>query len=71
MPDSSSFDTKHAHKFFSSYCFNYAWELMEKSERDTEENEQMIQEEAIGRPDGRWLDERANRSRGNCRCSAE
>ena len=43
MPDSSSFDTKHAHKFFSSYCFNHAWELMEKSERDTEENEQMIQ----------------------------
>ena len=43
MADSSSFDTEHAHKFFSSHCFNYAWELMEESERKPEETEQMIQ----------------------------
>ena len=43
MADSSSFDTEHAHKFFSSHSFNYAWELIEKTERKPEENEQMIQ----------------------------
>ena len=43
MADSSSFDTEDAHKVFSAHCFNHAWELMGKSERNTEENEQIIQ----------------------------
>ena len=40
MPD---FDTAKAHQFFSTHCFNSAWELIDKPERTSEENEQMIQ----------------------------
>ena len=33
---------RNAHNFFSAYCFNKAWELMEKADRTPEEDEQMI-----------------------------
>ena len=43
MADPSSFDTDRAHKFFSAYCFNSAWEFIDKPKRTSSENEQMIQ----------------------------
>ena len=43
MADPSSFDTERAHKFFSAYCFNSAWEFIDKPKRTSSENEQMIQ----------------------------
>ena len=43
MADPSSFDTERAHKFFSAYCFNSAWEFIDKPERTSPENEQMIE----------------------------
>jgi len=36
------FDTKAAHKYFAAGCFNRAWDLLDKSERSPEEDEQMI-----------------------------
>jgi len=36
------FDIEAAHQFFSAQCFNAAWDLMEKSQRTTEEDEQML-----------------------------
>jgi hypothetical protein len=36
------FDVQSAHRFFSATCFNQAWELMDKPERTTEEDEMMI-----------------------------
>ncbi|MBL68820.1 MAG: hypothetical protein CMO74_10300 [Verrucomicrobiales bacterium] len=40
MPD---LDSNAVHQFFSVHCFNAAWELIDKSERTPEENEEMIQ----------------------------
>jgi hypothetical protein len=36
------FDAVKAHRYFSADCFNKAWELIEKSGRTPEEEEQMI-----------------------------
>ena len=36
------FDASKAHRYFSADCFNKAWELIEKTERTSAENEQMI-----------------------------
>ena len=36
------FDLPASHKYFSAHCFNQAWDLLEKSERTPNENEQMI-----------------------------
>ncbi len=36
------FDLASAHRYFSAYCFNAAWELMEKRERSSEENQLMF-----------------------------
>ncbi len=43
MADSPSFDSKHAHRFFSAHCFNSTWKLIDKAKRTEPENEQMIQ----------------------------
>jgi len=42
MADKPSFDIEHAHKFFSAHCFNRAWQLIEKPDRTSEDDEQMI-----------------------------
>jgi tetratricopeptide (TPR) repeat protein len=42
MKNEPTFDKEAAHKFFSASCFNSAWELIEKSARTAEEDEQMI-----------------------------
>jgi len=33
---------RNAHNFFSAYCFNKAWEFMEKPDRTPEEDEEMV-----------------------------
>ncbi len=43
MPENPGFDTEKAHKFFSTGCFNKAWELIEKPDRTAAEDEEMIQ----------------------------
>ena len=42
MAEERGFDTHRAHKYFSAHCFNVAWELIEKRNRTSEDNEQMI-----------------------------
>lgn len=36
------FDLARAHEFFSRLCFNKAWELIDKTERTADEDEQML-----------------------------
>jgi hypothetical protein len=43
MTAKTDFDHQAAHKYFSVNCFNRAWDLIDKSERTPEEDEQMIQ----------------------------
>ena len=43
MTASSSIDTIQAHKFFSEYCFNSTWKLIDRPKRTSSDNEQMIQ----------------------------
>ena len=42
MAKRTEFDIGAAHKHFSVVCFNKAWELIEKSDRTEDEDEQMI-----------------------------
>lgn len=42
MAQKPQFDLQEAHKYFSAHCFNQAWELIEKTIRSAEEDEQMI-----------------------------
>lgn len=42
MAKRTEFDIGAAHKHFSVICFNKAWELIEKSDRTSEDDEQMI-----------------------------
>jgi len=42
MAKKTDFDHQAAHKYFSTHCFNSAWDLIDKSERTPEEDEQMI-----------------------------
>lgn len=42
MAKRTDFDIGAAHKHFSVICFNKAWELIEKSDRTPDEDEQMI-----------------------------
>jgi len=37
-----SFDLEEAHRFFAADCFNRAWDLIDKTERTLEEDEQML-----------------------------
>ena len=42
MAEKKDFDHKAAHKYFSAHCFNKAWDLIDKSERTPQEDEEMI-----------------------------
>ena len=42
MTSTPSFDVEAAHRYFSTHCFNAAWDLLDKKERTPDENEQMI-----------------------------
>jgi hypothetical protein len=42
MTKQPEFDQQAAHRYFSATCFNKAWELMDKPERTSEEDEMMI-----------------------------
>ena len=42
MAGKTDFDHQAAHKYFSTHCFNRAWDLIEKSERTPDEAEEMI-----------------------------
>lgn len=42
MAKSPDFDTNSAHRYFSAHCFNSAWDLIDKNDRTTEDNERMI-----------------------------
>lgn len=41
MTNQPPFDLEKAHRFFSTECFNQAWDLIEKEDRSAEENESM------------------------------
>jgi hypothetical protein len=43
MTDKIDFDVAAAHHYFAAHCFNKAWDLIDKSTRTPEEDEQMIQ----------------------------
>mgnify|MGYP000848870419 FL=1 len=42
MSTQTSFDLQAAHRHFSAACFNQAWDLMDKTVRTPEEDEQML-----------------------------
>ena len=42
MSKEPEFDAAAAHKYFSVYCFNSAWDLIEKTDRTPEEDEEMV-----------------------------
>ncbi|MGD8456354.1 MAG: hypothetical protein PVF83_08225 [Anaerolineales bacterium] len=42
MTDKLDFNVDAAYKHFSAACFNEAWELLDKPDRTTEEDEQML-----------------------------
>lgn len=42
MTEKTEFDQKAAHKYFSVNCFNSAWDLIDKTERNPQEEEDMI-----------------------------
>lgn len=42
MADLPGFDTQQAHEYFSKHCFNEAWQLIDRTDRSREDNEQMI-----------------------------
>jgi len=42
MDENTEFDRKAAHKYFSVNCFNQAWDLIDKTKRTPEEDEEMI-----------------------------
>lgn len=42
MSKEPGFDVVAAHKYFSTFCFNSAWDLMDKSERTAAEDEEML-----------------------------
>lgn len=42
MADESTFDLAAAHEYFSTNCFDRAWELIEQEERTEEEDERML-----------------------------
>ncbi len=43
MEKKPDFDLQAAHKYFSAYCFNHAWDSIDKSERSLEEENTMLQ----------------------------
>lgn len=43
MKQQADFDAARAHRYFAAHCFNSAWDLIDRTERSPQENEQMIQ----------------------------
>jgi hypothetical protein len=43
MPEAPEFDLQDAHRYYSVYCFNQAWGLINKPERTPQEDETMLQ----------------------------
>jgi hypothetical protein len=41
-PPNPAFDIAAAHKYFAAHCFNAAWDLIEKTERTSEEDRTMV-----------------------------
>ncbi len=42
MSSEPNFDLQAAHRYFSSTCFNRAWDLIDKAKRTPEEDEEML-----------------------------
>jgi len=42
MSEEPTFDIQAAHRYFSTDCFNRAWDLIEKEDRTVEEEEEML-----------------------------
>lgn len=42
MPDTPEFDIQAAHRYFSTTCFNQAWELIDRPGRTPDEDEEML-----------------------------
>lgn len=42
MDELTDFDLQAAHSYFAAWCFNRAWDLMEKPDRTPQEDEDMI-----------------------------
>ena len=42
MSDEPTFDIQAAHRYFSTECFNRAWDLIEKEDRTAEEEDEML-----------------------------
>jgi hypothetical protein len=42
MAEKTDFDHQAVHKYFSAHCFNRAWDLIDKSKRTPDEDEEMI-----------------------------
>ena len=42
MAGKQEFEEKSAHKYFSAHCFNQAWDIMDKKERSSEEELEML-----------------------------
>jgi hypothetical protein len=44
MSENRALDVQQAHRYFSAECFNGTWDLLDKSERTSEEEQQMIEQ---------------------------
>lgn len=42
MTQAPNFDLEAVHRYFSAYCFNHAWDLMDQPARTPEEDEAML-----------------------------
>lgn len=42
MAKNPEFDLSEAHRYFSAFCFNKVWEFIDKTNRTTEEDDEMI-----------------------------
>jgi hypothetical protein len=42
MAKAPNFDLEAAHKYFAAYCFNRAWDLIEKKDRTPEDDRMMV-----------------------------
>jgi tetratricopeptide (TPR) repeat protein len=42
MPSDPEFDLNQAHRYFSVSCFNHAWDLIDRSKRTQQEDQEMI-----------------------------
>jgi hypothetical protein len=42
MPKAPEFDIVAAHKYFSAHCFNSAWDLIEKTDRTSDDDRLMV-----------------------------